>query len=135
MNQYMRNGDTYFVSYRDPNLAATNEVYEGIPEYVGEFEADEREMTKYIIGTVSDLDMPLGPRAKGARSMMAYLQELTYEEIQKERDEIIGATQEDIRALKGLLASVLSDGALCVVGGEDALRKNAEMFENLEAIS
>lgn len=135
MNQYMRNGDTYFVSYRDPNLAATNEVYEGIPTYVGEFEADEREMTKYIIGTVSDLDMPLGPRAKGARSMTAYLQELTYEEIQKERDEIIGATQEDIRALKGLLASVLSDGALCVVGGEDALRKNAEMFENLEAIS
>ena len=93
MNQYMRNGDTYFVSYRDPNLAATNEVYEGIPAYVGEFEADEREMTKYIIGTVSDLDMPLGPRAKGARSMTAYLQELTYEEIQKERDEIIGATR------------------------------------------
>lgn len=132
MNGYMRNGDTYFVSYRDPNLAATNEVYNHITDYVGAFEADERDMTKYIIGTISDMDVPLNPSAKGARSMTAYLQELTYEDIQKEREQIIGATAEDIRALKNLLASVLYDEAICAIGNEEVLQENKEMFLHLE---
>lgn len=135
MNQYLRNGDVYFVSYRDPNLAATNEVYEKIPDYVRNFTADEDEMTKYIIGTVSDLDAPLNPSAKGARSMTAYLQGLTYEDIQKERDEILGATDADIRAFAGLLEAVLSDGAFCVVGGEEVLRRNSGMFLHLEPVT
>ena len=74
MNGYMRNGDTYFVSYRD-RISATNEIYDGIPAYLEKFDADEREMTGYIIGTISDMDTPMNPSAKGARSMTAYLQE------------------------------------------------------------
>ena len=132
MNGYMRNGDTYFVSYRDPNLSGTNEVYEGIPAYLESFTADEREMTKYVIGTVSDLDTPLNPCAKGARSMTAYLQELTEEDLQRERDEVLHATEEDIRGLKDLIASVLDDGNLCVIGNEEMLQANRELFGTLE---
>lgn len=132
MNGYMRNGDTYFVSYRDPNLGVTNEVYNQVADYVGSFEADERDMTKYIIGTVSDMDTPMNPSAKGSRSMIAYLQELTYEDLQLEREQIIGATAEDIRGLRELIASVLKDEALCVIGNEEVLKNNEEMFFSLE---
>lgn len=132
MNNYMRNGDTYFVSYRDPNLSETNAVYDGIPEYIENFEADERDMTKYIIGTISDMDTPLNPSARGARSMNAYLQELSYEDIQREREQVIHATAEDIRALKGLIQSVLWDGNLCVIGNEDNLKREEKMFCKLE---
>ena len=120
------------MSYRDPNLGATNRVFEGIPEYLAQFEADERDMTKYIIGTISDLDTPLNPSAKGARSMTAYLQGITSEDIQKERDQITGATREDIRGLADLIRSVLSDGCLCVIGNESALRAEEELFMKLE---
>ena len=132
MNGYMRNGDTYFVSYRDPNLAVTNEVYEGIPAYLENFDADESEMTGYIVGTISDIDTPLNPSAKGARSMTAYLQELTYEDIQKERDQVLGANAQDIRNLKEPIEAVLSDGNLCVIGNEEALLAEKEMFMKLE---
>ncbi len=132
MNGYMRNGDAYFVSYRDPNLAATEQVYEGIPDYLDNFAADERDMTKYIIGTISDLDTPLNPSAKGARSMAAWLQGLTYEDIQRERDEILGAQEGDIRAFSGLIRAVLADGCLCVVGNEDALSAESGRFLVLE---
>ncbi len=132
MNGYMRNGDTYFVSYRDPNLSETNEVYNHIAEYVGTFDADEHDMTKYIIGTISDMDVPMNPSAKGARSMTAYLQKMTFEDVQKERDQVIGATAADIRALRDLLAAVLSDEAVCVIGNEEELKNNGEMFLHLE---
>lgn len=135
MNGYMRNGDTYFVSYRDPKLSATNEVYNGIPAYLEQFEADERDMTKYIIGTISDMDTPLNPSAKGARSMTAYLQGISYEEIQRERSQVIGATAEDIRGLKDLVAAVLSDEAICVIGNEEMIESEKEMFGRLEHLS
>ena len=132
MNGFLRNGDTYFVSYRDPNLSKTNEVYDGIPAYLADFEADEHEMTKYIIGTISDMDIPMNPFAKGERSMTAYLQNMSFEELQKERDEVIGATDADIRALKDLIACVLDEKHLCVVGSEEALQKEKELFKELK---
>ena len=92
-------------------------------------------MTKYIIGTISSMDTPLNPNAKGARSMTAYLQGLSEEEIQKERDEVIGATDADIRALKPLIEAVLSDGNLCVVGNEECLKDGREMFKELKNLN
>ena len=48
----------YFYSYRDPNLRETNAIYEGVVAYLDSFEADEREMTKNILGTMSNVDFP-----------------------------------------------------------------------------
>ena len=117
-----------------PNLAKTNAVYEKIPEYVASFDPDERDMTKYIIGTFGALDTPLNPEAKGSRSMAAYLEHLTYEEIQKERDEILTATPADIRSLSDLIASILSDQCLCVVGNEHAIREESGMFTSIQGL-
>lgn len=131
MNGYMRNGDTYFVSYRDPNLSETNDIYGGIPDYIANFTANERDMTKYIIGTVSDMDTPLNPSAKGARSMTAYLQGISQEELQRERDQVLLAGEADIRALSGMIEAVLSDGAFCAIGNEEKLKDEERMFGTL----
>jgi len=132
MSGFARSGDTYFCTYRDPNLRKSNEVFNGIADYVGSFEADERDMTKYIIGTISDLDTPLNPSAKGYRSMIAYLSHMTQADIQKERDEVLGASQEDIRALKPLIASVLAEENICVIGNERMLDQDADLFMELQ---
>lgn len=134
MSSFMRTGETYFVSYRDPNLAKTNAVYEGIPEYLRNFSPDERDMTKYIIGTFSNLDTPLYPEGKGARSMIAYFEELDYEEVQKERDEILAANAEDIRALADLIETVLEADNICVIGNENAIQSEAGLFKNIEKL-
>ncbi|MBO5246369.1 MAG: insulinase family protein [Eubacterium sp.] len=132
MSGFSRNGDSYFSSYRDPNLRATNSIFEGVPEYLHTFDVDERDMTKFIIGTVSAMDTPLTPATKGVRSMSAYLSGVTNEDIQRERDEVLQATPEDIRALEPLVKSMLMDECICVIGNEDMLTKEADMFLNLE---
>lgn len=131
MSAFGRGGDTMFVSYRDPKLAKTNEVYDGIPAYLEQFEADEREMTKYIIGTISELDTPLTPSMKGSRSLNAYFCEITEEEVQKERDEILNATCEQIRALASQIRAVLAQQNLCVIGNEQKIRESKELFERI----
>ena len=135
MNGYSRNGDTYFVSYRDPNLRKTDEIYDKIPEYVENFEADEHDMTKYIIGTISSMDTPMNPSAKGSRSMAAYLQHITLEELQKERDQVICATDADIRALADMLKAVLDQKNICVIGNEDAILAEKDMFTEVKNLN
>lgn len=134
MNTFLRRGESYFVSYRDPNLSDTLDVYDRIPEYIKSFSPDERDMTKYIIGTFSALDTPMNPEAKGSRSLSAYLEGITYEQIQKERNEILNAQPEDIRRLADLVEAVLKKDSICVIGNENMIKESAGLFENVEKL-
>lgn len=132
MTGFGRTGDSYFTSYRDPNLDKTNLVYEGTTEYLRKFSIDERDMTKYIIGTISDMDTPLTPSARAARSMSAWLTGVTFEDLQKERDQVLNADQDSIRALADLVDAVLKEQALCVIGNEEKLKEHADMFREIK---
>lgn len=127
-----RGGDGIFTSYRDPNLDATIEIYERASQFVRDFKADEDTMTKYIIGTMSDIDIPLTPRLKGERSLAGYMTNVPFEMIQQEREEILNATDEDIRALAGHIDAIMSDKALCVVGNESSISASKDRFMTVE---
>ena len=125
------NGDTYFVSYRDPNLEKTNEIFAHTADYVRNFDVDERDMTKYIIGTISEMDTPLTPAQRGTRAMSCYLRDVTFADLQRNRDQVLNATVEDIRALAPLVQATMDQDYFCVVGNEDTLTAAADMFDEL----
>lgn len=128
MSNFNRIGDGYFVSYRDPHLERTMEVYEGVVDYLKNFEVSDRDMTKYIIGTMSNIDQPMSPATKGDRSMNLYMNKVSEEMIREERNQILDATQEDIRALYKVAEAILQADQLCVVGSEEVIEANREMF-------
>lgn len=128
---FLNTGEGYFVSYRDPKLSQTNDVYRGVPEYLRQFTADERDMTKYIIGTISGMDTPLTPKAKGNRSMAAYLTGVSEEDVQKERDQVLSTTADDIRRAADMVDAVLRTGSICVLGNEDKVKENSGLFEHI----
>ncbi|MCI9336591.1 MAG: insulinase family protein [Lachnospiraceae bacterium] len=130
-----RTGECYFVSYRDPNLGQTIDVYEAAADYIGAYDADERTLTQYIIGTFSNLDVPLTASGKGRRSREAYLRGITIDMIQKERDEVIDVTAEDIRSLAAYIRAFMEDDFLCVVGSEQKIKAEADKFMKLENLS
>lgn len=121
MSNFTRNGNVYFVSYRDPNLEKTMDVYMNIPNYIDSFNPSTDDLTKYIIGAIGMLDTPLSPKDKGARSFLAYLQNVTYEDLKQERHEVLKVTLDDIKALKPLIEKALNDNALCVIGNENKI--------------
>ena len=132
MSGFSKNGDSYFVSYRDPNLSKTLETYEKAVDYIRNFSGDERTMTQYLIGAVSDLDTPLTPQSKGLRSLSAYMTNQTKEDFQKERDELLAADVETIRGLAKYIESFLSDDCICVVGAAAKVKENKELFGSVE---
>ncbi len=131
---FSRNGDFYFVSYRDPNLRATNEVFEGTAEYLRTFDVNDRDMTKFVIGTISNMDTPLTPSQRGMRAVTAYLTEVTMEELEKERYQVIHATQEDIRALADPIEAAMTQNIICVVGNEDAIEEDRDLFHSVRPL-
>ena len=134
MSGFSRDGSAYFVSYRDPHLAQTIGTFEGAPDFVRGFDADERTMTKYIIGAVSALDRPMTPSVYGKYSLSAYLTGLTEEKALLERKQLLDCTPADIRALADIIEAFLSEDALCVVGNAEKLRKEADRFDKLEKL-
>lgn len=132
MNSFSKVGDSYFVSYRDPNLEKTLEVYRGAVQYLKNFAADERTMTKYIIGAVSDMDLPLSPSAEGARALTSYLAHETYEDVQKERDAVLTVDEAGIKSLAAYVEAVLSQDMKCVLGGEEKIEEQKGLFAHIE---
>lgn len=132
MCSFGKSGESYFVSYRDPNLSKTIEIYEKAAEAIAAFTADERTMTQYIIGVISELDMPMNPAAKGLRSLSAYMTGVTEEMLQKERDELLAATQEDIRELAAYISAFMEEDYLCVVGNTGKIKEQEKLFMKVE---
>ncbi|GKX30999.1 peptidase [Vallitalea longa] len=131
MNAFTRNGNVYFTSYRDPNLKETLETYDKIDGFISTFDTDDREMTKYIIGTISNLDRPLTPALKGDKALGSYISNISYEDVLIERKEVLNTTKEDIRKTADLVKSVLKQDNVCVLGNENKLEKNKELFNEL----
>jgi hypothetical protein len=132
MCSFARNGLSFFVSYRDPNLLETWEVYQQAAEYVEHFDADDRDMTKYVIGAISKMDAPLSPAAEGAFSFICYQLGITEEDIQKERDEVLATNQEDIRKLAPYITAITDSKIICAIGGKEKLEAAKDSFQTVE---
>lgn len=126
-----RSGKISLASYRDPKLRETNEVYDGLPEYLRNFTANNREMTRYIIGAISNMDTPKTPRAKGSASLSAYMTGITDEDMQRERDEVLSTTVEDLNELSKSFEAALSRDCICVIGNSEKIEENRDMFTDV----
>lgn len=134
MSSFNKLGEGYFVSYRDPHLKNTLEIYKGVTEYLRNFDVSDRDMTKFIIGTISNMDQPMTPAIKGDRSMNLYMNHVTEEMIRKERLEVLHATQQDIRNLADIVEKVLQADQICVIGNEDKIEQEKEIFTEVKAL-
>ena len=131
MTQFNRNGFMIFSSYRDPNLAETFAVLDETADYVRSFDVSDREMDKFIIGTMSGVDAPLTPQMKGDIAATFHLRGITWEDRQRAREEILTARQEDVRALAPLVEAAMRENVRCVLGGEEKIRANAALFDEI----
>lgn len=131
---FYRNGDGYFVSYRDPNLEKTVKVYEQAADYIQKVKLDERTVTQFIIGAISELDTPMTPAVKGNYSRGGYLTGLTMEKVQKERDELLATTADTLRKLSGYIQAFMDNDCLCVVGNGEKIKENKQLFMQVDQL-
>jgi len=127
---FSQSGDFYFASYRDPNLKETIENIDGSARFLTEFEPTEDEMTRFIIGTISNMDRPRSPSQEGSTALSFYMTNTTQKEVQAIRDEVLSTTAEDIRGMAEFVEKILDQSAICVYGNEDKLNAEKDLFND-----
>ncbi len=132
--QFLRDGTGILCSYRDPNLKETLEVYKGVPEYLETLELSDREMTKYVIGTMAADEIQLTPIMKADRAMLRYLNGNTLEARKRIRDEVVGCQVKDIRALAPLVKSIIDDPYICVMGSAEKIQQDKALFDEVHSM-
>ncbi|KAL3783234.1 hypothetical protein HJC23_001141 [Cyclotella cryptica] len=117
-----RDGIFTFLSYRDPNLAGTIDVYDAASDSLMasavEMEKNPEALATAIIGAIGDMDGALSPDQKGAVAFRRWLVRETPEQRQKYRDQVLNTKPSDfrdfaqrLRALKDTSAAVVSSKA------------------------
>ena len=134
MSSYAKNGDAAFVTYRDPNLKNSVDVFEKASDYLRNFDEDDRTILQYIIGAVSDLDTPKTPSGKGTYGLTAYFCKARMENIQRNRDELLGTTKDTIRGLADYVDAFMSDKCICVIGTSEKIDESRQLFDNVEQL-
>ncbi len=135
MSQFGRTGEAVFVSYRDPNTLNTLDIFDKAADYIRDFNASDRDMTKYVIGAVSSLDTPLTPKNKGARSRSAYYSRLSIEDLQKERDEVLSCDVNVIRSLAPFAECIRDSENVCILGSEEKIEEIKDLFTGIRTLS
>lgn len=127
-------GNMIFCSYRDPNLLETLDVYKELPQYLRDFTLTDREMRKYIIGTMSSLDLPMTPALRGPRAMGMYFSGAKLEDKVEFRKQVIACKPEDIVALADVVEPVLNDNHICTMGNEQKIKDAGKVFDNIVSL-
>lgn len=129
---FQRNGGVYFYSYRDPNLRKTYEIYDRLYDKIRHFHAEEREMTKYIIGTINRFDQPKTNGELLDYGTALYFTGVTEEMRQQERTEILSVSADNIRQYAELLRQISDTANICTIGGEEILNAEKNYFDTVE---
>jgi len=119
-------GALTLVSYRDPNLLRTIDVFDQTAAFLRELELNEEERTKAIIGAIGTIDQYRLPDAKGYISMIRHLTHISDKDRQQVREEILGTTGKDFRVLAGVIENIGDKGIVKVLGSETAIQSVQE---------
>lgn len=134
MSKFELDGNCHFVSYRDPHLTETIDVFEKCAEYIKNLNLSEEELLSYIISTMGGVDAPVSVPSLIERDRAFYLKGDAVENLQKRRDELLNTTLEDIKNMADYIADFMKDDILVVVGNEEMIKQNSEIFDEIKPL-
>ena len=129
-----KDGFVYFYSYRDPNIDSTFETFAQTGNFLRDFECDEREMAKFIIGTINTIDKPKTNSDKLQEALRYHMLDVDYSKEQIYRDEILSTTLADIKDSGKVFDTVSGLENICAIGAEMLIDKSKTKFDIKEKL-
>ncbi len=126
---FTMDGYQYFYSYRDPNLKESLDVYNEVADFIRSMDYNSRDMDKFILGEVSNLDYPKTPEYQGVQGDLDFMTGFTQADRQQIRDEVLDTKLEDLRQYADMIQAIMEKNHYAVFGNEATIRANADIFD------
>jgi len=122
-----------FLSYRDPHLVETLDVFRDAQNYLSQSELPADDLEKAIISTIGVQDRPMDPGGRGHAALMRHLAGVTDEMRQRCREEILSATPQKLKeTLSRYFAGAAESASVAVYSTREKLEEaNRELTEKL----
>ncbi|MBR5468415.1 MAG: insulinase family protein, partial [Firmicutes bacterium] len=130
----LRNGSIYTYSYRDPNVKETYDAYKNIGEFLRNAVISPREMTKYILGAINEMDKPKSFQTRFDVAVSEHLNSITKEKKQKEREELLSIKPEDVAPFGEIFDKAFDAQIKVTLGNEKAINTSAELFDDIRGM-
>lgn len=131
---FSKNGDVLFMSYRDPNLKETLDVYKKTGEFLRNLDISKEELENFIIGTVNNFDPPTTPFLKGKFALTMHISGYSEEDIKNELKNALSTSVEDLKNFAKLIDEILAENLICVIGNSKVVNENKELFNEVKGI-
>lgn len=128
-------GNVCMATYRDPCLKESVDVFKSCGEFIRGVDLTEADINNHIVGTFGRLDRPSGAYVKASRSIGAYMSSRSIDDIRADRHAMLDVTADTLISLADAVDAVTAQNYLCVIGNEEKISENADVFENLVKFS
>ena len=125
------NGDTGLMiySYRDPNVKATFDLYDSIPEKLASMELTQDQINGYIMRQYSSIATPAGELMEAIYKLNAVLQGRPEDETLQKMRAYKSVTPETVKNAAAAYALLAEKGARGTAGPIGALQANSDLYD------
>ena len=122
------------ISYRDPHLKESLDVYKKCLDYIKNLNVDERTLQQYIIGTINERENVLSNHQIAIISFNRYMMEIDEDFLNQVRQDTINMSLDDIKDLALIIEDMLNHSSYCVIGNEDDINENKDLFTTIQSL-
>ncbi len=127
-----RSNDFALGSFRDPNVTNTYTAFKNLPNYLKNLKISKEEFVSYIIGTMSNFDIPSSTPLTIDLSDINYLLGITKKSKLQFKKEIMNTKLEDIKELANVFELLQKGASEYTIGNEDKIKEyDFEVIKNL----
>ena len=133
MNYAIEDAGIYMLSYRDPNLTETFEVYQQLPDLLRAYPMDQEIIDGYIMSAYSQVALSNGELSDALVAIGAYLNSKDPARALTWMQQIKAVTPETIESFADVYQALVEKGVLTSAGGAKLIRDNKDLFEQIDA--
>ena len=131
MHAFSGNNGAYLITYSDPNIKETFEVYSKIPEFLSEYAADQETLNGYILSSYSSFAAPEGELSGAVSAVFSRLRNEPEDLKVRRMEELKSLDSEKLASYASLYEKMVENGRLFTVGGKEAINKEASLYESV----
>ena len=125
----VEDGGVYLITYRDPNITETFDVYASLADQIASLDVDQDTLNGYILSSYAYYARSSGELTGALNAAMTLLEGKTQEQTIEYMQQLKALTPESVKASADLFRKLSENGVRSTAGSASAVQAHADLYE------